>query len=101
MEIEFTIYQIIFISVFLIINIIAFVYMGVDKTKAVANYSRVPEAHLLFLAICFCALGVWLGMIVFRHKTRKLYFSLGIPIALIQNLVFLYFLILVIKDFVK
>ncbi len=97
MELEIS--GLIFIAIFAIINIVAFVYVGLDKTKAVANYRRIPEAYLLFLAICFCALGIWLGMIVFKHKTRKLYFSLGIPLVLVQNIVFLYFLIITIKDF--
>jgi uncharacterized membrane protein YsdA (DUF1294 family) len=83
---ELTIYQIIILFIFSLINIFAFIYMGIDKARAISNKRRIKEAHLLFLAICFCAFGVLLGMLVFRHKIRKFYFFIGVPIALIENL---------------
>jgi len=70
-----------------IINISAFVYVVVDKSRAVrgSNHNRIPEAKLLFFSICFGALGVLLSMYTFRHKTKTLSFTLGVPLALIQN----------------
>ncbi len=77
-------------SVYLVMNMAAFIYMGLDKAQAINKGRRIPEAQLLFLSICFCALGVWLGMSFFRHKTRKIYFSLGAPLALAENLSLIY-----------
>ncbi len=92
MNIELSLGQAVIISTYLFINLIAFIYMGADKLRALKHRRRSPEAHLLFLAIMFCAPGVLSGMVVFRHKIRKIYFSIGIPVALIENLGTLYFL---------
>lgn len=92
MDIELNLSQTILISIYLLINIIAFAYIGVDKAKAINKKRRIPEAHLLFLAIMFCSLGTLLGMLIFRHKTRKVYFFFGVPIALIGNISTLYLL---------
>ena len=62
-----------------IMNLIAFVVMGIDKRKARLNAWRTPEKLLFILAIAGGAVGIWAGMRVFKHKTRKLKFSLGVP----------------------
>ena len=86
MNIELNILQIIGLSIFFIINIFAFVYMGIDKAKAINNKRRVPEVHFLFLAIMFCALGILVGILVFRHKIRDICFVIGVPVTLFGNL---------------
>ena len=80
------------LAVFMVINISAFVYVLVDKSRATRGYhrNRVPEAKLLFFSICFGALGVLLSMHAFRHKTKTLFFVIGVPLALVQNAVVLY-----------
>lgn len=80
----------ILVSVYSVMNMAAFIYMGMDKAQAINKGRRIPEARLLFLSICFCALGVWLGMSFFRHKTRKAYFVLGVPLALVENVALIY-----------
>jgi uncharacterized membrane protein YsdA (DUF1294 family) len=45
---------------------------------------------LFFLAAAFGSVGVYAGMFAFRHKTRKWYFAVGIPLLMLQNLAFLY-----------
>jgi uncharacterized membrane protein YsdA (DUF1294 family) len=45
---------------------------------------------LFFMATAFGSLGVYAGMFVFRHKIRKWYFIIGIPMVIIQNSAFLY-----------
>ena len=47
---------------------------------------------MFFLAVAFGSLGVYLGMYVFRHKTKTWYFLIGIPLAGLQNLTFLIWL---------
>ena len=73
------------------INIIGFIAMGLDKAKAKANAWRIPEKTLLTIAIIGGGAGVWLGMEVFRHKTRHWYFKYGVPAIFVAELLaFLY-----------
>ena len=53
---------------------------------------RTPEGLLFFMAAVFGAIGVYAGMFTFRHKTKKWYFLLGIPLLILQNLTTLYLL---------
>ena len=76
----------IYIGLLALINLVAFVLVGVDKNKSTVHTERVPEVWFFFLASCFASLGVLLGMSVFHHKTRKIYFPLGIGILLIQQI---------------
>jgi uncharacterized membrane protein YsdA (DUF1294 family) len=45
---------------------------------------------LFFLAAAFGSIGVYAGMFVFRHKTRKWYFLIGIPLLIAQNAAAIY-----------
>lgn len=84
--------QIILFSFFLV-NIVSFVIMLLDKMKARGNNSeRISEGVLFFMAIFFGGLGVYAGMFAFRHKTKKWYFLIGVPLAIIQNCIFIYFI---------
>lgn len=77
---------IILLSVFLMINLAAFFIMLSDKIKsAKPGAARISEGMLFFLASAFGSLGVYAGMFVFRHKTKKWYFLIGIPLLIIQN----------------
>ncbi len=80
------------IALFAVINLFAFFLMARDKRKAVhgKNAERAPEGFMFFLATVFGSVGVYLGMILFRHKTRKWYFQIGIPLLIIQNLATVY-----------
>lgn len=82
----------ILVSILVAINIVAFFVMGRDKRKAIRGYNaeRAPEGFMFFLATMFGSIGVYLGMLAFRHKTRKWYFQLGIPLLIIQNLATVY-----------
>ena len=65
--------------------------MGIDKEKAKAKEWRIPEKTLFGIALAGGGLGVWLGMEMFRHKTKHWYFKYGIPaIFLAELLAFLY-----------
>ena len=56
--------------------------MLIDKRKAQKNLWRIPERILLGIAICGGSIGTFLGMNTFRHKTKKLKFSIGLPVIL-------------------
>ena len=64
----------------LIINAIAFVLMMADKQKAKKRKWRIPEATLMGTAALGGSIGAWLGMQIFRHKTKHIKFTLGIPL---------------------
>ena len=66
----------------LIINAAGLLLMLVDKWKAKKNRWRVRESTLLLIAALGGSVGSLLGMYLFRHKTRHLKFTLGIPLIL-------------------
>lgn len=69
---------------FIIINILALIVMKWDKRQAIKHKQRVPEQDLFLLALVGGVGGIYLGMYLFRHKTKKVKFVLGIPIILIM-----------------
>ena len=90
-----------YISVYLfVINLAGFVSMAVDKSKARRNKWRIPESTLFLFAIFGGSIGCLLGMRVFRHKTQKPKFYIGIPIILgVQVLILLYFALIAPVEF--
>lgn len=64
-------------------NIVGFVLMGADKSKARRGAWRIPEKTFFIVSLLGGSLGTFLGMMIFRHKTRHWYFILGIPLIMI------------------
>lgn len=75
-----------FLLYLLLINAVAFVLMLVDKRKAIKNRWRIPERTLILSALFGGSIGALLGMYTFRHKTKHLKFTLGIPAILIAQI---------------
>lgn len=71
------------------VNLLAFVLYGVDKLKARQGRWRISEATLLLLAAIGGALGAWVGMQLWRHKTQHPRFRYGVPLLLLVWLVLL------------
>ncbi|MBV7318443.1 DUF1294 domain-containing protein [Bacillus halotolerans] len=72
------------IAVYLVlINLCGFWVMGADKRRAQRHKWRISENRLWLIAIVFGALGVWLGMQTFRHKTKHASFQYGVPFLLV------------------
>ena len=71
--------------VFIFLNVITFFVYGLDKLKAVQRWWRIPEVVLLGLAAAGGSVGAYLGMLVFRHKTRKPLFRFGVPVILLAQ----------------
>lgn len=82
----------------LIINIIAFFAMWLDKRKAKKGAWRIPENSLMILALLGGSIGAIAGMYTFRHKTKKLRFTIGFPVILISEVLLA---IWIYKDFIK
>ena len=75
-----------FLLYLLLINAAAFVLMLADKRKARKNRWRIPERTLILSAALGGSIGALLGMYTFRHKTKHLKFTLGIPAILIAQI---------------
>lgn len=65
------------------INIFTFILYALDKYNAIRGKWRIRELVLLFFAFIGGALGGFLAMKVFHHKTKKAKFSFGVPIILL------------------
>lgn len=68
------------------VNAVAFVVYGVDKYKAQKTKWRIRESTLLLLAVIGGSAGAWLGMKIWRHKTRHAKFRYGVPAILLIQL---------------
>ena len=70
----------------LIFNIIAFTLYGLDKSFAKKGRRRISEKSLIFWAVIGGSIGAFLGMQIFRHKTKKPKFKI-VPVFLVIHLV--------------
>ena len=66
----------------MIMNMLAFCLMGVDKHRARTRQWRIPERVLFGAALLGGSAGAWAGMYLFHHKTRHWYFVVGMPLIL-------------------
>ena len=74
------------IGYLILVNAVAFLLMLIDKYKAKKNKWRISEATLMGIAAIGGSLGAIGGMYTFRHKTRHLKFTLGIPAILVAQI---------------
>lgn len=77
----------------IIINIISFALMGIDKKRARNKEWRISEAALFTTALLFGSLGSNIGMHYFRHKTKHWYFVIFMPLIMIVQIVILAFVL--------
>ncbi len=73
------------------INVLSVIAFGADKRAAVKQKRRIRVQTLLLLAFLGGAPGALLGMYLFRHKTQKAYFSIGVPLILAAELAVLFY----------
>ena len=69
-----------------IVNLLGFAVMGIDKKRAIRGAWRISEASLFFTAFLGGSLGCILGMQHFRHKTKHWYFKYGMPAILVAQI---------------
>lgn len=82
------IYFKLFLIYLAVINIISVIITVYDKICAVSGRWRVKEKTLFLFSILGGSVGMYLTMLIIRHKTRHIKFMLGIPaIFVIQCLV--------------
>ncbi len=77
---------------FIIINIFGFFIMWLDKRKAKKGVWRIPEKTLFIITALGGGIGTTAGMYVFRHKTQKIQFVIGLPfITILEIITVIYF----------
>ena len=76
------------------VNIVSFLIFGFDKMQAVKNRYRIPEKTLLIWSAIGGATGSFIGMHVFRHKTRKSKFFITVPILMIIQIILIILIVL-------
>jgi uncharacterized membrane protein YsdA (DUF1294 family) len=82
-----------FMFYLVIVNIVSFAIMGIDKSRAKRKAWRIPERRLFLFAIIGGSIGSILGMYYFKHKTKHPKFVFGYWIILfIQFVVYFFFL---------
>ena len=81
-----------FLIYFLVINLISFFTMWYDKKMAQKSMWRISEKTLFILAILLGGIGIIGGMYAFRHKTKHLKFTIGIPITILINIICIYYI---------
>lgn len=66
-----------------VISLITFCLYGTDKRRAKDGRWRIPERVLLLLSFFGGAFGGTLGMVLFRHKTKKTAFIIVNALGLV------------------
>lgn len=75
------------IEIYLIImNLVGFLSMLIDKKKAERGSWRIKESTLLIIAVLGGSIGSIAGMYTFRHKTQKPRFYVGLPIIIVLQI---------------
>ena len=74
-----------------VVNILTIIVFGVDKMNAKSNRQRVRSVTLLGLAFIGGSVGALIGMYGFHHKTKKAYFTVGVPLILLMQVVVLFY----------
>ena len=79
---------------FIVINIIGFFIMWLDKRKAIKGSWRIPEKTLFVITALGGGIGTIAGMYTFRHKTQKIQFVIGFPvITILEIMTIIYFVL--------
>ena len=69
-----------------LINLLAVIVTGYDKRAAQLQHRRVRERTLMLISALGGAPGMYLTMLIVRHKTRKPLFMMGIPLIFVLEL---------------
>lgn len=81
-----------FIIYFVIVNVLAYLIMRIDKNRSRSGKRRISEASLLSLAAIGGSVGILVSMYILHHKTRKKKFKFGVPLMLILQILLILYL---------
>ena len=78
---ELTQFNRLLLVIILCLNIFTMILYYVDKRRAIKRNYRISEKTLLIFSYALGGIGAWLGMEIFRHKTKHALFKYSIPIS--------------------
>lgn len=76
----------------IIISIISYISFRIDKRRAERNEYRISENFLLLITFFGGSIGSIIAMRRYRHKTKKMKFTIITFISLVINILFYYYL---------
>lgn len=76
-----------------IINVVTFIAFAIDKLNAVGHRTRIRIVTLLGLAFMGGSVGGLLAMYLLHHKTKKDYFTVGIPLIMLMQVVVVFYVL--------
>ena len=77
----------------MVLNILAFLLYAMDKRFARRHKRRIPEIVLLGIAACGGAVGAFLAMEIYHHKTRHTDFRILVPVFILLHGGLVYFFV--------
>ena len=84
-----------YIIIYLVlINLIGLLAMYIDKRKAKKGSYRIQEKTLFYITFLGGGIGSIAGMYLFRHKTKKIRFTIGIPVILILEIILITYILI-------
>lgn len=75
----------VFLLWLLFLTVITFILCAIDKFAAKKQMRRVPEKTFFLLSALGGSIGMYAGMLTFRHKTQHWYFKFGIPAIIVAQ----------------
>ena len=78
---------------YLLMNLILYIAMVIDKKRAIKGKWRIPEKNLFLLAALGGGLGGMIALVTKHHKSRHLSFILVYSITIVFHAVAAYYLI--------
>lgn len=81
----------ILLAYLVIINFVTFAAFAIDKIAAIERKSRIRIVTLLGLSFVGGSIGGIIAMYLLRHKTRKDYFTVGLPLIIGMQIVLLFY----------
>ncbi len=73
-----------------LLSTVGFIIMAWDKKQAENRQRRIPENQFMLLAFLGGSGGIAFGMLIFKHKTSKKKFYMGIPGIYVLQWAFLF-----------
>ncbi|MBU3195883.1 DUF1294 domain-containing protein [Clostridium algidicarnis] len=75
---------------FILLNILGFLSMYIDKSRSKKSQWRIRESTLIIIAVFGGSIGSYLGMKKFRHKTKHSKFKYGIPFIIFIQIIIIF-----------
>lgn len=76
----------------LVINIVTLIAFAIDKIAALEHRSRIRIVTLLGMSFLGGSIGALVAMYVFHHKTKKDYFSTGVPLIMLMQVAVIFYM---------